>query len=136
MRAGKRLRRFAAANDVRPTLVLCSTAARARETLQLVLPALGSPTVVAEERLYLASADELLGSVRELNGAARAAMIVGHNPGLHDLALALADDDGRADLEESLPTGALVTFDLPVAAWAETTRGCARLVSFVRPRDL
>lgn len=135
-RAGELLRRFAAAHDVRPTLVLCSTAARVHETLQLVLPALGSPAVAAEERLYLASADDLLGSVRELPGAAGEAMIVGHNPGLHDLALALVDDDGRADLEESLPTGALVTLDLPVAAWAETTKGCARLVSLVRPRDL
>lgn len=101
-----------------------------------MLPALGSPAVVAEERLYLASADALLGAVRELPRAARAAMIVGHNPGLHDLVLALVDDTGRAALEESLPTGALVTLDLRVTAWAETTKDCARLVSLVRPRDL
>ena len=42
-KAGKRMRRWAAEHDVRPDLVLCSTAVRAQATLELVAPALGAP---------------------------------------------------------------------------------------------
>jgi phosphohistidine phosphatase len=135
-RASKRLRRFMGSHGVRPALVLCSTAIRARQTLELVLPALGSPEVVADERLYLASADELLTCLRELPDETGEAMLVGHNPGLHDFALALADEAGRSALAENLPTGALVTLDLPIASWADAIVGEATLVSFVKPRDL
>lgn len=135
-RAGERLRRFLSSGGVRPALVLCSTAARARQTLELVLPALGSPDVAVEPRLYLASADELLTRVRELPDGIAEAMLVGHNPGLHELALTLVDEDGRPELVEKLPTGALVTLDLPGASWAAATAGTAALASFLRPRDL
>jgi phosphohistidine phosphatase len=136
VRAGKRLRRFLGSHELHPTLVLCSPATRARQTLELVLPALGSPDVAAEPRLYLASAAELLALVRELPDGIAEAMLVGHNPGLHELALALADEAGRPALAENLPTGALVTLDLPVTSWADATAGTAALASFVRPRDL
>lgn len=136
MRAGKRLRRFLSSGGVRPALVLCSTAARARQTLELVLPELGLAEVVIDERLYLASADDLLARLRELPGATGEAMLVGHNPGLHELALALADEAGRPALAESLPTGALVTLDLPVASWADLVEGAGTLAAYVKPRDL
>lgn len=136
VRAGERLRRFLGSHELHPALVLCSPATRARQTLALVLPALGSPDVAVEPRLYLASADELLTRVRELPDGIAEAMLVGHNPGLHELALTLVDEDGRPELVEKLPTGALVTLDLPVASWAAATAGTAALASFVRPRDL
>ena len=64
-------------------------------------------------------------------------MIVGHNPGLEDLALALAADGAeRARMEEKYPTGALATIDLPTNDWSAVERGSGGLVGFVRPRDL
>lgn len=135
-RAGKRMRRWLVKADVRPGIVLCSSAARARQTLELVQPALGSPEVVSDEGLYLASGEELLQRVRALPDDVLEAMLVGHNPGLHDLALVLADDAGRPALAENLPTGALVTLILPVSSWVDVEEGKATLASFVKPRDL
>ena len=130
------MRRWIEKTDVRPGIVLCSSAARARQTLELMRPALGSPEVVSDERLYRASGEELLQRVRALPDDVLEAMLVGHNPGLHELALVLADDAGRAPLAENLPTGALVTLDLPVSSWADVVEGEGTLESFVKPRDL
>lgn len=136
IRAGKLVRRYLAAHDVHPSLIVCSTATRARETLDLVLPALGAPRVVMDDRVYLAWADDLLQYLRELPDEAAEVMLVGHNPGLHDLALALADEDSRPRLAENLPTGGLVTLDLPASSWQDVEEGAAVLVSFVKPRGL
>ena len=59
-KAAKRMGRWARKHDVRPQLVVCSSAVRARETLQRMLPALGEPEVWVEVTLYAASADTLL----------------------------------------------------------------------------
>ena len=86
-----------AESGVRPQLVLCSTATRARRTLELVLPSLdttgssdGEPVVSFDAGLYHASADALLECVRELDMDVDDVLIVGHNPGLQDLALRLS----------------------------------------------
>lgn len=136
IRAGKRIRRHLAAHAVRPSLVVCSTATRARQTLDLVLPALGAPRVELEERVYLAWADDLVQLLRGLPDESPEVMLVGHNPGLHDLALMLADEASRPALDENLPTGGLVTLDLPAASWRDVEEGTATLVSFVKPREL
>lgn len=130
------MRRFLAAGDVHPSLVVCSTAARARQTLDLVLPALGEPHVELEKDAYLASAAELTRRLRELPPEAGEVMLVGHNPGLLDLARALADERGRDALVDNLPTGALVTLELPADSWADIEEGSASLTSFVKPREL
>ncbi len=135
-RAGKRMRHYLASHDVRPALVVCSTATRARQTLDLVLPALDSPEVAIEEGVYLASADDLARLLRGLPDEAGEAMFVGHNPGLHDLAIMLADEAGRPRLAENLPTGGLVTLDLPASSWGDVEDGTATLVAFVKPREL
>jgi phosphohistidine phosphatase len=135
-RAAKRMRRYLASHDVRPALVVCSTATRAQQTLDLVLPALDSPLVAIEEGVYLASADDLARRLRELPDEAGEAMLVGHNPGLHDLAIALADEAGRPRLAENLPTGGLVTLDLAISCWRDVEDGTATLVAFVKPREL
>ena len=101
-KAGKRMRRWAAEHDVRPDLVLCSTAVRARATLDLVAPALGAPDVEIEGGLYHAWADDLLERLRGVPPDSTSVLLIGHNPGLHDLAALLAPPgpdgvpDGRA----------------------------------------
>jgi phosphohistidine phosphatase len=122
-----------------PDLVLCSTAARARETLDLVRPALaGDPEIGLEEELYLASAGQLLERLRAVPPATAGVLLVGHNPGLHELA-ALLPDVGTGPLARRLadgfPTAALAVYDVPVA-WSGLGRRRARLVGFVAPKDL
>jgi phosphohistidine phosphatase len=136
-RATKRIARWARKHDVRPQLVVSSSAVRARETLQGVLPGLGEPEVWFEIALYAARAETLLERVRALPDEVEEVMLVGHNPGLVDLLLLLAEPgDLRERAEAKVPTGALATLEADIARWVELRPGGARLVAFVVPREL
>jgi phosphohistidine phosphatase len=119
-----------------PELVLCSSAVRTRETLELVRPALGDATVVFEEELYGASSEELVARIRVVPDAVESVMVIGHNPGLHELALFLASaGDELERLEVKFPTAALATFDLP-KSWSELAPAEATLAAYVVPKQL
>ena len=110
---------------------------RARETLQGVLPGLGEPEIWIELALYAASAETLLDRVRALPDEAEEAMLVGHNPGLGDLLLLLAEPGKLRDRAQAkVPTGALATLEADIECWAELEPGRARVVSFVVPKQL
>ena len=80
-----------------PDTVICSVARRTRQTWKLVAPELGgSPSVTFEPRAYAASALTLLYLVRELPGTCWAALLIGHNPGIEDLAAHLAEASDAA----------------------------------------
>jgi phosphohistidine phosphatase len=136
-KAAKRIAGWAAGHDVRPQVVACSSAVRARQTLQRVLPGLGQPEVWTEESLYAASAETLLARIQALPDEVEEAMLIGHNPGLQELVLLLAE---RGELRDraaaKLPTGALATLEADVRGWANIEPGQMRLSSFVVPRDL
>jgi phosphohistidine phosphatase len=136
-KATKRIARWARKHDIRPRLVVTSNAVRAQETLHGVLPGLGQPEVWTEVALYAASAETLLERVRALPDEAEEAMLVGHNPGLADLLLMLAEPgDLRERAAAKFPTGALATLEADVSSWSELEPGGARLVGFVVPREL
>ena len=126
------------AEGIRPDLVLCSPARRSRETLERIEAALGERVEARfEEALYGASEAELLARLRALPPQVDSVMIVGHNPGLEELALALASERAeRARMEEKYPTAALATIDLPADDWSAIERGRGELVAYIRPRDL
>jgi len=64
-------------------------------------------------------------------------LVIGHNPGLGGLALALASEGTElARMREKYPTGALATIDVPADRWSALGRGGGELVAYVRPRDL
>jgi phosphohistidine phosphatase len=127
-----------AAERVQPDLVLCSSGLRARQTLAAVLPSLGGSLVVRiEPELYTFDAPALLGRLRRVDDGVASLMLVGHNPALQELALALASlGSDRPRLAEKLPTGALVTIVLPEDSWAEIGDGGAEVAALVTPRDL
>ena len=123
-------------HDVRPELVLCSSALRARETLTCVKEALGSPRIEIKDDLYAASGDVLLDRLRRLSDDVRDVMLVGHNPGLADLCRSLArPSPERERLVEKLPTGALVTLET-TSAWTALGPESASIVQLVLPREL
>jgi phosphohistidine phosphatase len=126
------------AAGIRPDLVVCSSSQRTRETLDLLGDALpASCDVQIEDWLYGAWADELLNRLRRLPTGARQVLLIGHNPGLQDLALQLASSgDLLAEVAEKFPTGALATLEADTRGWPDLAPGCARLAGFVRPRDL
>ena len=110
---------------------------RARQTLQGVLPGLGEPIVWVEVTLYAAGAETLLARVWALPEEVDEAMLVGHNPGLMELLLALAAPGAlRERARENLPTGALALLEADVSRWADVSPGTVRLTEFVLPRTL
>ena len=118
---------------IAPDLVLCSTALRTRQTLAALLPVLpGDVEVRLEDDLYGASLDGLLARLREVDDSVGAVLVIGHNPTLHALALALT---GRGDALDRFPTGALATVAL-TGPWAELGEGTGELEGFVVPREL
>jgi phosphohistidine phosphatase len=124
--------------DVRPDLVLCSSAVRARETLAGVLPGLGTALRVSiEDALYTFEARDVLERLRSLPDDAGAVLLIGHNPAIGTLAGRLAAaGDALERLTTKYPTAALATLDLDVEAWSEVAAGCGYLDAFVTPADL
>ena len=129
-----------AANGIKPDLVLCSTAARTRETLALLLPSWKpKPEVRYDKALYLAELEGLLALIAATPAAVGHLMIVGHNPGLHDVATGFSnagDKDLRTCLTDKFPTAglAVITFEAP--AWDKIARRKGRLIHFMTPRTL
>lgn len=135
-----RIAAYMAVHGFIPDLVLVSTAKRSQQTWALVEPALADrkPRVVVEERIYQAEAEQLMEVIRETRNA-RAVLVVGHNPGLHDLAMLLiasGDIDARQRLSEGLPTSGLVVIDLAFNDWSRLHPHAGRLERFVSPRML
>ena len=135
-RAAKAMAEHVREQGVRPELVLCSSATRARQTFERLEP-LGAREVHIERELYGADAATLLARLRDLSEPIGSVMMIGHNPGLEDLALVLARESPRRDdLASKFPTGALATLVFADHEWASLERGTAELVDFVRPREL
>jgi len=135
-RDAKRIAKYLGRLGCSPKLVLCSPAVRTRDTLELVRPVLADSTIVLEEDLYGASSDLLLARLRRVPDMVASVMLVGHNPGLHQLALALASDgDELGRLEAKFPTAALATLDIP-RPWSRLEPGDATLSAFVVPKQL
>jgi phosphohistidine phosphatase len=136
-RAAKATADHLEAEKVRPDLVLCSPARRTRETLELVASVLGEVEVMFEPGLYGATETELLERLGALPEEVDSVMIIGHNPGLEELALTLASEGAELPrMREKYPTGALATIDLPADLWSTIEPGTGELVAYVRPGDL
>jgi phosphohistidine phosphatase len=127
-----------------PDTVLVSPAVRAHQTWDIVWEALKDsgrePQVELLPELYGADPTQLLQTIRTASATdPKRLMVVGHNPGMHELALALAgsgDDAGRQALADNLPTSGLAVFDFTVASWEDVAFRRGRLVQFVSPKLL
>ncbi|HEX5618636.1 MAG TPA: histidine phosphatase family protein [Solirubrobacteraceae bacterium] len=132
-KAAKAMAKHLHENRIRPQLVLCSSATRARQTFERLEP-LGAREVHIERELYGADAATLLGRLRDVPDGVGSVMVIAHNPGLEELTRVLARED--EDVGEKFPTGALATLAFRDREWASLERGTAELVDFVRPREL
>ncbi len=117
-----------------PDLVLASTAVRTLETAHRVGAGWNPPPPVMElPSLYLAPSGDMLKCIHAVNGAP-VLMLVGHNPGMADLATLLVGDDPA--FGGKFPTGGLAIFNFSVDDWAQADTGTGRLEIFVTPRQL
>ncbi|MEW1862988.1 histidine phosphatase family protein [Streptomyces sp. NBC_00669] len=126
-------------DGITPDLALCSTATRTRETWKLVAHEMTHrPKTVYEERLYDASLGDLLALIGETPDSVGSLLLVGHNPGMHALAEALAgsaDSDALSRMHRGgFPTAAfaVLTFTGP---WKSAEHGVARLTGFWAPHE-
>lgn len=117
---GRRLAR----RGVQPGAIVSSPAQRALATARLIARELGYPRdeIGLDERIYEAEAGDLLEVVRGADGRIETLMLVGHNPGMTELAVVLAPD-----FREELPTCAVVALDLPADTWKGVRRGSGHL---------
>ncbi|MFV0624160.1 SixA phosphatase family protein [Sphingomonas sp. ac-8] len=130
---GRHLRSLGLAFD----LVVASPAVRVQETLDHFATGLGE-TLAPEwdRRLYLASEATLLDVVRALPDSAERVLLVGHNPGMEELALVLAGAGAlREAVEAKFPTASVAVLEIG-AGWDTATDGTATLAHFIRPRDV
>ena len=125
-----------------PDLVLVSSARRTVQTMQLLEPWEDSPLVEVIDALYLASREQLLAVLQAVPETTRSVLLIGHNPGLHELAVHLVGDDAMEQanphtrrLAEGYPTGTLCEFNIP-GSWSGLSEGAGRLQRFLAPRDL
>lgn len=136
----RRIGSFLAERRLSPDRALYSGAARTRETCALVAEAQPRPFEAVEQNaLYEASRFLIMGLLRELPVEARAHLVVGHNPGMADVANLLSGEGGSRDrlrMQAKFPTCALavIAFDRP--DWSHLAAGVGRLEHFVTPADL
>ncbi|MEJ1976711.1 MAG: histidine phosphatase family protein [Acetobacteraceae bacterium] len=139
--AAKAMAQAMRALGLAPDVVLVSSARRTLQTLAALEPWDETPLIEPMDALYLAPAAEILAVVRNAAPAARCVLLVGHNPGLHDLAMLLAGahaatgDAQVRRLAAGYPSGALAEFSI-ATPWREVGETGARLLRFLVPNDL
>jgi phosphohistidine phosphatase len=139
--AADRMGAYIQAQGLAPDAILCSSAVRARQTLELVLPHfLGPPTVEYDRSLYLASAPVMLARLRRRDAKlTRHVMLVGHDPGMHALACQLASTGNPEQLRamaHKFPTAGLAVIRFKARAWSKLAAGAGELDRFVTPKTL
>ncbi|ESY85570.1 histidine phosphatase [Mesorhizobium sp. LNHC220B00] len=138
LKAAQLIGRELAARDWLPDQVLVSPALRTRDTWRLVAAELPvHPRVAFAEALYDAAAADILSQLRKADPSSGCLLVLGHNPGLEELAKRLAGSGSEAKarkrLEKKFPTAALARFVLE-DDWSGLS--AARLTHSLRPKDL
>ena len=131
---------YMASHALIPDRVITSPSARTLETWKSAAAAFRpSPAATPVERLYDATAQSILAVIKEVGPTTHTLMVVGHNPGLQDLAVMLTasgDVGARERLREKLPTSGLVIIDFAFDDWGKLHPQCGRLERFVTPKSL
>jgi phosphohistidine phosphatase len=139
-KAARRMGKEFRSRDLHFDLVLASTAARVRETIDAVQEKYDFDAPIRfEPRLYGASAEALLSIVRGLSESVHHPLLVGHNPGLGRLLIELTrdDDEGfRRRISIKYPTGAFATVHLLAHRWDEVQPGSGKVVELILPKEL
>jgi len=139
IKACKKMTKHLIKSNIKPELVLCSSARRTHETLDLICGAFDDQTEIRYEYgLYEAGSQALLKRLRRVNRKVSSVMIIGHNTGLEHLALALTsgtETKSLARMREKYPTLALSCIDIKQGGWATSGPGAEKLKDFVSTSD-
>lgn len=131
---------YMATHHLMPDRVMMSPSVRTQETWKACASALKKePGAMSVEKLYDATQHTIFGVIKDAPSSAHTLMVIGHNPGLHELALMLiasGDVDARERLREKLPTSGLVIIDFAFDDWNRLHPQSGRLERFVSPKSL
>jgi phosphohistidine phosphatase len=129
---GKQLKKA----GVAPSLVLCSPAVRARQTLDLLAPALPRNVEIRyEDGLYGASTRDVLRRLGQVPDKVPSVLVVGHNPTIQELTVELSGPGGDSErVRQKFPTAAMATLEIDRSDWKNLRPGCGHLVGFLTPR--
>lgn len=136
--AAPRMAAYLAEEGLVPGVALVSPSTRTRQTFAPVAEAFAGMSVRYERGIYEAPASALLSAIRSVAEPV-CVLMVGHNPGMHDLASDLVGSgprEPRVSLATQFPTAALAVIDFEADAWREIGWGGGRLERYVKPRDL
>ena len=123
-----------------PQFILSSYAERTKETIEIIkqnLPEL--PECNFDKSIYLANSEDVMHKIQSIDDNFSSALIVGHNPSMHHLALTLSAPEMNAAKEELLlkyPTGSLTVLEFAVNSWSDITQGTGKLIDFKPPEDI
>jgi phosphohistidine phosphatase len=121
-------------------LVIASPAARVRETIDGLKEKLRLNVEIRfEPRMYAATEEMLLNIVRDIRESSHAPLLVGHNPGLQQLIVALTHGDGhdlRRRVEQKFPTAALAVIELPAHRWTRVKPATGEITDLILPKEL
>lgn len=114
-----------------PDQVLCSSATRTRQTLDLMK--VDAP-VRFEDRLYHASSDVMLDSLQSAEG--ETVLMIGHNPGIAEFAARLLSRSPQHNRFGAYPTCATLVADFDLASWSDLRPATGKAIDFIVPREL
>lgn len=139
-RASPTMGAYMAKEGLLPDCAIVSTARRARKTWELVRAELVHNVIQQDEpRLYDASPATILEIVRQASPDAHVLLLIGHNPGFHELALKLVGNGRQSDisrLQRKFPTAGLVVIDFDIEYWRDVYEGLGELVRFETPKSI
>lgn len=123
-----------ARNHISWDMIACSPAQRTRQTLAILTESMNiTAPCDYEDALYLASAGDLLTYMQKLDKGIESLLLIGHNPGLHQLALTLAkpgNNDALRAVAYEFPTSALLKLSCPIESWGELAPRCAPIEGY------
>lgn len=135
-KSASRLGQWLIENKIEPDYILISPAQRTQQTFKRLKFNKDTSTAVIEDTLYLATLDQLIDVLQKIPSHYEKVMIIGHNPGLEELAQYLESERHCDDCDTRLfPTGSLAHFVLP-SNWQKLSAGSGKLVQFIRPKDI
>ena len=133
-RQSEAMGKYMAQHQLVPNLAIVSTSRRTQETWQLALPAFAAPIAQSNEpRIYEASETKLLQVLRETSDDKRVLLMVGHNPGMEQLAgylISNSEPEAGARLRHEYPPAGLAVIDFSFSSWADLSRRSGYLERF------
>ena len=129
-----------AARRLLPDVLIHSGAARSKGTAEIFAAAWGAKIELQEGSwLYDASLTTLLEHTRALRHEHKRVGLVGHNPGLGELATALTSSGAEPEVQRlaaKYPTGAVAILDFSIKRWEEVERNSGMLALYLTPAEL